>query len=234
MIKYNMKKIAAFLLMLAIAAGSVFMPAEVQAAQKGYMKSINAKWDLKPNKTITYKSRFSGIGMFKQNAKITNYKVKNSKINGYKELTFTVKFLRTQKMSGQQVHNCLYSKEYDKYKTIGGDACYAIVDYNTGKSLSVYNNKMDVSVESSKWVYSRKKYFRDSHGCWISSSDSTKKVKVTYPKNYKGLCIGLCGSTTVKDSKKNNAFWNGKATFGKTTYYDKKDKSVAHFMRVTK
>lgn len=232
--KNNFKKIAVFLLILVIAGNSAFMSVQVHAAQKAHMKSVNVKWDLKQNKTITYKTRFSGLGMLKQTAKITNYKIKNSKFKGYKELTFTVKFLRISKISGQQIHKCVNSKEFKKYHTIGNDACYAIVDYNTGKSLSAYNNGMDVYVESEKWVNSHKKYHYDSHGCWISSCDSTRKIKITYPKNYKGLCIGICGNTVLKDSKNDNTFWNGKTAFGNTTYYDKKDKSVAHFMRVTK
>lgn len=231
--KYNIKKIAAFLLMLAIATGSVFMPVQVQAAQKSHMKSVNVKWDLKPNKTITYKTKFAGLGMMKMDAKISKYKIKNSKIKGYKELTFTLKFSCIPKMSGTLVHKCVYSREFSKYNTIGADFCYAIVDYNTGKSLTA-NNNMDVYVQSGTWVYSPKKYYYDSHGCWVSTRSYTRTVKVTYPKNYKGLCIGVCGNTVLKDTAKDNAFWNGKTTFGKTTYYDKKDKSVAHFMRVTK
>lgn len=231
--KYNINKIAAFLLMLAIATGSVFMPVQVQAAQKAHMKSVNVKWDLKKNKTITYKTKISGLGMSKMEAKISKYKIKNSKIKGYKELTFTVKFSYIPKMSGTQVHKCVTSREFSKYNTIGADFCYAIVDYNTGKSLMANNNK-DVYVQSSTWVSSPKKYYYDSHGCWVSTLSYTRSVKVTYPKNYKGLCIGVCGSTTLKSTKKNDAFWDGKTTFGKTSYYDKKDKSVAHFMRVTK
>jgi hypothetical protein len=59
-------------------------------------------------------------------------------------------------------------------------------------------------------------------------------VKVTYPKDYRGLCIGIGGSTALQDTANDTKFWNGKAAFGKTSYYSKKDKSVAHFMRVTK
>ncbi|MDE5782443.1 MAG: hypothetical protein K2I03_13360 [Lachnospiraceae bacterium] len=231
--KYNSKKIAAFLLMLAIATCSVFMPVQVQAAQKAYMKSVNVKWDLKKNKTITYKTKISGLGMRKMEAKISKYKIKNSKIKGYKELTFTVKFTCIPKLNGTQVHKCANSKESKKYNTVGGNSCYAIVDYNTGKSLMA-NNNMDIYVQSSSWVYSPKKYYYDSHGCWVSTRSYTRSVKVTYPKNYKGLCIGVCGSTAIKDTKNDDAFWNGKVAFGKTSYYDKKDKSVAHFMRVTK
>lgn len=233
MIKCNIKKIAAFLLMLAIATCFAFMPVQVQAAQKAYMKSVNVKWDFKKNKTISFKTKYAGLGMMKRDVKMTNYKIKNSKINGYKELTFTLKFSYIPKMSGTQVHKCVNSREFSKYNSIGGDFCYAIVDYNTGKSLTA-NKNMDVYVQSSTWVYSPKKYYYDSHGCWIGTCSYSKTIKVTYPKNYKGLCIGVCGNTVLKDTKKDDTFWDGKTAFGKTTYYDKKDKSVAHFMRVTK
>ena len=93
-------------------------------------------------------------------------------------------------------------------------------------------NKKKVVAEYGDWVYSTPQYYYDAHGCWLGLKNAS--VKVTYPKDYRGLCIGIGGSTALQDTANDTKFWNGKAAFGKTSYYSKKDKSVAHFMRVTK
>ena len=55
---------------------------------------------------------------------------------------------------------------------------------------------------------------------------------MTYPSNYKGLCIGLGGVTKLSETSKDKKFNKGKVSFNKTSLYSKKDKSIAHFMRV--
>lgn len=203
---------------------------QAQAASKPYMKTANVKWDLKKNKTVTYKTKYVGIGMKNQKAKISDYKIKNSKKKGYKELTFTVKWTRQWKLKNNEIHKMAYS---NIDTSIGGESYYAVVDYNTGKSLEK-KNKQKVTVKQIGKPKYQAKYYYDKDGCYVWISNITKKVKVTYPKNYKGLCIGVGGSTSLKNTKNDTKFWNGKVAFKKTSYYSSKDKSVAHFMRVTK
>lgn len=229
------KRFAAALLTATVIAGSILAPGQasyVEAASKAYMKTAYVKWDLKKNKTISYKTRLDRIGTKKSNIKITKYKIKNSKKKGYKELTYTVRAYYTP-LTAKDVHK-LPSGIY----TGPIINCYtAVVDYNTGKALTK-GNKQKVTVKYSGWKLTcdnNRKVYRDSDGCIVEQgkySDIT--VKVTYPKNYKGLCIGVGGHTSVNDTKNDTKFWNGKAVFGKTAYYNKKDKSYAHFMRVTK
>ncbi len=229
------KRLTAAVLAVVMTAGMVCLPGQAlkaEAASKPHMKTANVKWDLKNNQTVTYKTKYAGIGMKSQKAKITGYKVKNSTKKGYKELTFTVKWTIQWKVKPDEVHKIV--KQGMKNNAMGGASYIALVDYNTGKALGV-NNKQKVTGEQiGTTKYSQGKYYYDDDGCYVWLSNITKKVKVTYPKNYKGLCIGVGGSTALKDTNNNTKFWNGKGTFKKTTYYSSKDKSVAHFMRVTK
>ena len=193
------------------------------------MKTVNVKWDLKNNKTVTYKSIYAGIGLKKQKAKISNLKIKNSKTKaGYKECTFTIKFTRKWNMKDNEIHKIVSSAK----DTMGGVCVFNIVDYNTGKTLLV-DNKHDVTVEFvNGWTPSKTTTYTDSDGCWVKLHNTSVKLKITYPKDYKGLCIGVGGFTKLKATKNDEKFNNGLISFAKTSYYSKKDKSVAHFMRV--
>ncbi len=223
--KDSRKRLTVFLLAVVIAFGSVFMPSQVEAASKPHMKTVNVKWDLKKNKTVIYKTRCPGLGMVKQKAKITNYKVKNSKKKGYKELTFTVYYTRQWNISKNQVH---------KVANAGGDPqmdmgyYYAILDYDTGKLVS--RSRKNVTVCETGKTFWRTEGYHDDHGCSVSIGNVSVNVKVTYPKNYKGLCIGIGGFTTLKGADKMFVF--GRKAFGETNMYSRKDKSVAHFMRI--
>lgn len=231
--KDSRKRLTVFLLAVVMAFGGIFLPSRVEAASKPHMKTVNVKWDLKKNKTVTYKTRCAGLGMVKQKAKITDYKIRDSKKKGYKELTFTMKVTYQWNMSKNQVHKIANSPESLQGKR-GIMFFWALVDYDSGKCLAK-KNKKKVVAEYGDWVYSPLKYYYDDDGCWVSlPKNGSLKVKVTYPKDYKGLCIGIGGSTELVQTAKDKKFFEGKAVFGKTSYYSKKDKSVAHFMRVTK
>ncbi|MGN0290707.1 MAG: hypothetical protein ACI4C5_02155 [Lachnospiraceae bacterium] len=67
--------------------------------------------------------------MKSQKAKITGYKIKNSKKKGYKELTFTVKWTAQWNVKSGEVHKIANTDD----TTIGGYHYYAVVDYNIGK-----------------------------------------------------------------------------------------------------
>ena len=229
--KHILKKVTLFVTMLALALGILTMNTQtVSAASKPAMKKAKVKWDLKNNKTVTYKSKYYGIGMKKQKAKVTNLKVKNSKTKpGYKECTFTVKYTRRWNMTSSEVHKCANAGA----GVAGGVTSIHVVDYDSGKSLFGTNTK-DVTVQFMKgWTYSNYTTYRDEDNCWVKLSDATIKVKVIYPKNYKGLCVGISGTTKYSKSSNDNKYSNGNASFNKANYYfSKKDKSVAHFMRI--
>ncbi len=202
------------------------------AATTKYMKKLKGiSWDLKAGKKVIYQSNISGIGMHDQKAKITNWKITDGE-EGYKKLTFKVTFDHRWSVSKSQVHTIGNSSLTSKTGDIGALAGYWIVDYNTGTNLELENNEYGVTVSDSGWTTKNTKYYRDSHGCYVYLSVNTTKVTIVYPENYKGLTIGICGSTKLKMTRGDKKFIAGKVPFGKTSYYAKKNKKVAHFMRV--
>lgn len=120
---------------------------------------------------------------------------------------------------------------YTDYGTFGGGFYYTVVDYKTGKSLEGDNDK-DVTVTDNGWKHLKYNKKKGTDGAWISfASKTTVKVKIIYPEDYKGLCIGVGGYTTVDTNV--DSYWAGNKKFSKTTkLYSKKDKSYAHFKRV--
>ena len=85
------------------------------------------------------------------------------------------------------------------------------------------------------WTNGAVNYYFDKDGAsYIYVYNTSVKLKITYPQNYKGLRIVAGGSTNLTKTKNDTKFFNGKAVFGKTSYYSKKDRFVAHLMRVTK
>ena len=230
--KHILKRVTVFTTMLALALGILATSTQtVSAASKPEMKKANVKWDLKKKKTVTYKSLYTGVGLKKQKAKISKMKVTTSKTKpGYKECTFTLKCERGWKMTNSEIHEMVKNRLSDN--SVGGTIYCHIVDYNTGKSLFAPNTK-GVTVETVKaWTHSKSTTYKDEDGCWVRLHNSTVTFKVTYPSNYKGLCIGLGGITKLSETSKDKKFSNGKVSFNKTSFYSKKDKSVAHFMRV--
>lgn len=218
---------------LAICVLSTQCITAVPAASKNYMSKLNVRRDLKSNKSVTYKRNYAGIGLVKETLKITDYKIKNSSRKGYKELTFTLKFNYPKSIKPAAVRKNTIA--YNKTGKWAGERFYAIVDHDTGKCLEV-KNKQNVTVEQVKtWTNGAVNYYFDKDGAsYIYVYNTSVKLKITYPQNYKGLCIVAGGSTSLTKTKNDTKFFNGKAVFGKTSYYSKKDKSVAHLMRVTK
>ena len=197
-VKYN-KKIIAFLLAVFCVVGMVQVP--VKAATKPVMKSVNMKWDLKNNKSVTYKTTFyqmNSKGKKLKNleksgkAKLSNYKITKEKDKN--KLTFTVEFTYPTNYTKKMVDQINYFW-MNGGENAGGTYYIALVDYETGECLSAKNSQ-GVKVKFDKWKYSKKtksykgskKYFE-----FVHSLTSSCKVTVTYPKNYKNLCILVGG-----------------------------------------
>ena len=205
---------------------------QVESMKEKSMKDIKVKWDLKPDKAVTVKALYAGIGKKKESLKITDYKITNASKKGYKKLTFTFHYAKKWTPTAKDVHKILNSDELAESETIGESLYYGIVDYDTGYDLEG-NNDFHVTVKSGKWKYEGAKKYSDSDGCWIKTAKSgSVKVTVTYPKDYKGLCI-VVGADNVfdKDAYEDAAFWNGMYAFNATSMYIK-GKSNSHWMRV--
>ena len=204
----------------------------VSAGKKNYMKNLKGiSWDLKTNgKWFSYQSKYAGIGMRTQRAKITKWKVRTSATD-VKFLTFRVTIDPQWKVTQSQVHKMTNSSEFKSYNTTGGNCGYWIVDYKTGENLEDDGNSYSVEVSDTGWHVSKTKKYTDSHGCYVNLRTVYTDVTVSY---YPGtvLAVGVGGSTSLGSTSGDKSFLNGKAPFGKTTYYSKTNKKVAHFKTV--
>lgn len=220
-----------------LAAGS--MPA--QAAEKGYMKKIKGiSWDLAKGKTTKYHIFCTGIGYATETVKISGIKTKkNPKKKGYKTTTIKFIFDERWKISRAKVDKIFDSASGGYWGTM---PYTFVVDYDTGTNLEEENAfNVSVSTKQGKF-YSKKTYYGSTYvkggkeyQKQITLGKVNVTVKITYPEEYKGLCILAGGATKLisKFSKQDNAFLNGKALFGKATaLYSKKDKKYCHAMRI--
>lgn len=217
-------------IMLAIVLLISFAPLQTQAASKNYMGRLNVSWNLKNNKMVTFKTNFAGVGMKEQKAKIMNYKITNAQEAGYKELTYVIRFEMVKKSKPKEIHKICKSKFFKKNNSMAGFLNTYVVDYDTGKSL-LKKNPYGVTC-TFEWKTLNTREEKDGDGCTLNTYRQQISYKIIYPKSYKGLCIGLGGSTGLTVKKNDTRFWNGKAAFGQTSFLSKKDKSIAHFMRV--
>ena len=224
----NFKKIVTIILAIVLIIS--FAPMQTQAASKNYMGRLNVSWDLKNNKMVTFKTNFAGIGMKELKAKITNYKITDAQKSGYKELTYVVQFELGKKFKPKEIHKICKSKYFKKNGSVAGFLNTHVIDYDTGKSL-LTENPYDITY-SFKWTTLKTRKEKDNDGCLLYTSRQQVSHAIIYPKSYKRLCIGLGGSTGLTMKKNDTLFKNGKAAFGQTSFFSKKDKSIAHFMRV--
>lgn len=194
-------------------------------AKEPYMKEANVRWNLEPDKEVTFKANYVGYGYITVKAKIKDFKIEKADEEGYKKLTFTAEY-KNPKLK-------LSKKQVDKIVDAEGiiSDIITFIDYKTGKSFPD-GNDFDVKVSYGDCKYSKSKYKYYGHsGSWCSYSKISKiKITVTYPKDYKDLCIGVAGNTNP--SNKNDEFWNGEVPFKKSTYYKKGKKDLSSFMRV--
>lgn len=221
------EKICAVILAAATILTCVVNPIQAEAATKS-LKDLNISWDLKNDKDVTFKTKIGGMGMQEEKVRISDYKITDASKKGYKKLTFKVIYNYNTDWSQEQIHACNNTDE-----GFGANDYYTVVDYKTGTCLE-NKNKYNVTVKKiGDWQYSNRVIKVADCGCWIRMSGTQEcKISVTYPKEYKNLCILVGGSTKTTDTSNNNKFWNAKTTFDKTTYYSQKDSSVCHGVRV--
>lgn len=226
------KRSVVLLVAAALALGMVgLLPGtsqQAQAATKSHMKSLNLKWDLKKNKTVNFKTSYPGAGFQSVSATVKSLKITKSNKKGYKKATITVVFKDKFKPPKKQIKAMKY---FDgDWNVTWGNAWLAVVDYETGKTFDNSKEK-NVAVKYGNWKHSGGTTFKHPDGqTIIAGAKWTIKVTITYPANYKNLCIGVggdnthYGSYTADDASwskdKEGLFWNGKAPFGKTSLYD--------------
>ena len=250
----NYKKIFGILFSFCIC---MVMATTVFAAKDVSMKKTKVKWDLKPNKTYTVKSKYFNVGNQNIAIKIKNYK-KKSVGSKYKVTFDVIMDLTVFHPTKKQVHKMIQgSNKYDTDTVGGWCECY-IVDYKSGKNLNWtddyydwewnpweeydyyedgdHYDKMRPNIKGLKIKeklvkeYGRKNYY-DDDGCHVWLDCQKWHYTITYPKSYKGLCVGIGGCQTLFSNKTEEKFCFGIMPFSKLTDYKKK-KTNWHFMRI--
>ena len=229
----KMKRVgsAVMALVLVLVLGLALAPAfgeEAFAATGGSMKSLKVKWDLKKGKKVTVSAAWAGAGRQKVSARVVGLKVGASPKRGYRKASFTVEFTRLFKPTKKQVHALAGLNGASK---AAGFASLALVDYQTGRELGA-GRKRNVTIKASNWKCSKVKKYKDDHGCWVQyPTKYAMKVTVTFPQKYRGLCLGIIANNKLSETKADSAFWEGRGSFAKTTYY-KSGKGNSHWMRI--
>ena len=221
----------------------------VNAASTANLKQANVKWDLKNNKKVKFKTKWSAIGTKTHTVKLSNFKVKNAKKKGYKQCTYTLTYYRNLNLSKKQRNKIVHFAMGDgEFISPGGDFWYAVVDYKTGMVLKK-GNKHNVKVTSSKWKTSDWKEVKSTDGMSFNYAKKCSiDIKIIYPKKYKNLAIGAGGFTEAPhwvtevsggsaagwvETPNADKFAKGKQSFYDTKlYWSAKDKRYAHFKRV--
>ena len=218
------KKLGVLLTVLTLLISSVSLfPIKVQAKGKPYMKGVDVRWNLKPDKEVSFKTNFNGYGYITVKVKATDFKIEESDQEGYNQLSCKLVYTFPKlKLSKKQV---------DKIIAVGKGFYYiwTVLDYDTGLSVEGQNDK-DVIVKSGDWEHSDNNYIcKGSNGDYTQYSKSvSKEINVIYPQNYKGLCLMVGGTTQDLDE----AFFNGEVPLKKTNYYKKGMKNLSSLMRV--
>lgn len=228
------KRIVCIFVSIALAIGFSISPVSVstaQAATKPYMKTAKVKWDLKKNKNVTCKDKVIFYGNKTAKAKVKSLKTTKLK-NGKKRTTLTIAWARDIDYFNPKTQD-----ELDRMQTeqIAYDPFFSIVDYDTGKSLESGNamaRKRGVSVKKTQnFIYYEGIVYVGTNGRGVTLSPlMTVKLSITYPKSYKGLCLGVWMGPN-KATSADNKFWKGKALLKSTSYY-KKYRSSMHWMRI--
>lgn len=224
-----------FALLLAVIYMCGAVPVQAQA-QKPYMKKLNVSWDLESGKNVVYQTYWAGVGYKEGIVALKNYEVTDAEEEGYQRLTFQVVFQeRKGGFTPKEVHKLLQSDQYDKYEDTGGYLNVTLVDYTTGRCLESTPNSRNVTAEISDGIQTGEIKYKDSDGCSLICYKKTVwKAAVTYPKDYKGLCIVVGGANqNVFDSDFDyEGYYDGDVKFGKSVFYSMINKKVAHVMRV--
>ncbi|MCI8363924.1 MAG: hypothetical protein HFG34_03095 [Eubacterium sp.] len=229
--KNMLKRVVGMLMITALLASILANSGQTAQAATSNLSDLGLKWDLKKNKSVICKTTWGKNIRLKMSAKLTKYKVTDANKAGYKKLTFTVKFKHMEKLTKSQVNKIL--RYYLKTGNTGGSLYYVVADYDSGMCLEEKNDK-NVTVKS-KWKWGKKQNFYGSgkyRSSYVHYRNGRCEVSVVYPEDYSGLCIGFGAYNGSAATKADEAFEEGKKSFGKTSHY-KKGKTNSHWMKVS-
>ena len=193
------------------------------------MEKAVVSWDLKGDEMLNTAFFFTGMDEpLPSQTGINDFTIRKLD-DGRMEMTFTYKTIIDFVPTEEQTKKIGKSARKGK---IGGIWGYCIVDYTTGLDLEEKNN-LGVECTNNDWIFEDENKFTASDGSWIRfNKNHSSTVTVTWPADYKDLCVGIFGCSSAFGGKKNDAFWKGKVPFYETDYYFKDRPEYTHFMRV--
>jgi hypothetical protein len=229
-------------LTVGVLAGSLGEPVEVQAAKKAYgdRLTLNNKIKLDQTKTFTKTGVYKQSSLFKKKktAKIKYTITCSRKEEGdYYKVTYKVTY---KHLSNPKISSFSKIAEDYQWSLTKPDEIFTVFDYQTGLSLEA-DNDLDVTVEEGKRKYTyypwQKWSVSGKKGRYRNVKTLSYTFTVTYPKDCEDVVVGIgfVNHVLVQDSDNDNAdnlYWEGKAAYGKTTFY-KKGKKTMSYMRLT-
>ena len=226
------KKHLRAVLLLMICMLMAFGSARVQAGNMKSETNGTVKWGFKFGKTLTYYSWWGGVGMIRQNVKVTNWKDKAIG-SGRRRLSFKLTFIRKKKPTAKQLVDAAtyYTVYHPEIDDTSPDCYFTVVDYDTGMSLEDPQNPYGVRVTHGKWRKSLGTTYK-TKGYGLTMTNASVKVKIEYPASYKGICIGIGGSNNISPTSNDNLYWDGIFPFWMTdSYRSARYKRISHFRR---
>lgn len=190
------------------------------------MKKANVRWNLKPDKEISFKTYFDGYEDYISiKAKVKDFKIEDAEKEGFKKASFTIDY----KFPNLDLTPEQAKRIYDERGSF--HYMWTVLDYNTGTSLEVENDSK-VKVEYSKWIYPYENHtYKIDDDSKLSIHEGAKKeVTITYPENYKRLVLMVGGATDPHFD--GSLFWDGNLPLMKTAFYEKNKKDLSSFMRI--
>ena len=211
----------------------------VKKASTAVMSKVKMSWDLKKNKTVKFSTNYWGakwtpVDYIPANisktasAVIKNFK-KVSRGKKYK-VTFTVVLHHASGFSKSEIDKMVEGLQ--DYGTWFGSS---VLDYQTGENLGAKNN-YDVKVTfKQKETGNVKKYYGLKGNVLAFPGEIRQDYTVTYPKEYKDLCIVVWGNHDKSWEGQNVHYDDKLLDKGKQTFYQATTmhgKKVCHGMRV--
>jgi len=190
------------------AKGQVAQAVSTQGAKN--LKQRGVKFDLVNGKTYTVKSYLKGYGNVTHNVTLSRLKVTSAE-PGYKKATFNLLFKPKKRLAEAQGQKVLKAFKKTYYYLGGasgkkrevvwshwmrGNLSFWLVDYKTGRSLASPDNAAGVKFKI-KSSYGDERKYETSDGSWSFTNVGfiKAKVTVTFPEDYKDLCVGVGDET---------------------------------------
>ena len=203
------------------------------------LKKAGMKFDLKNGKKRTVYAKVRGAGKIKYSVKMSKYKVKNLG-NGYKKASFNITWKLKDKITSKKAKKILKALARQGYSWDYMETGYYMffVDYVTGRNLEdpAYSNGFSIVKKKETNYKKTKKYHGSDDSYFYLGKLWTMKVAVTFPADYKNLCVGVgCGNKFSYDEYGTDWSYIDDYESGHTFYqtsWCKKCKRNFHFKRI--